>query len=147
MSNAPPPDEDPQRAAVDADSVGVTAEGARDPSLARHSTGFWALASLFGLYYFNQGFGEPGAGLLAQPLQKLLHSFGKDTDTIGLFMGVLTAPWWIKPIYGLLTDFVPIAGYRRKSYLLLTGGLTIVGFVALCYLPLGPEYTWTLLFC
>jgi MFS family permease len=28
-------------------------------------------------------------------------------------------PWIIKPVYGLVSDFVPLFGYRRKSYLVL----------------------------
>jgi hypothetical protein len=33
----------------------------------------------------------------------------------------------IKPLYGLLTDFIPLFGYRRKSYLLLMAGLAVAG--------------------
>eukprot|EP01042_Synura_sphagnicola_P000528 gene528-564_t len=41
--------------------------------------------------------------------------------------GLTTLPWMIKPIYGFLSDGFPIWGYRRKSYLILSG---ILGFAS-----------------
>jgi len=35
-------------------------------------------------------------------------------------------PWIVKPFWGVLTDTVPLFGYRRKSYLILFG---ILGFL------------------
>jgi MFS family permease len=45
-------------------------------------------------------------------------------------VGGLTSllPWSIKPLYGLLTDAVPICGYRRKPYVII-GGVAM----ALCW--------------
>ena len=36
---------------------------------------------------------------------------------------VVTLPWTLKLIYGLLIDSFPICGYKRKSYILLFGTL------------------------
>ncbi len=30
-------------------------------------------------------------------------------------------PWVVKPLYGFLSDTVPIFGYRRRSYLIICG--------------------------
>ena len=38
----------------------------------------------------------------------------------------MSIPWIVKPFWGVLTDTVPIFGYRRKSYLILFGCL---GFI------------------
>jgi folate/biopterin transporter len=35
--------------------------------------------------------------------------------------GIFTLPWTIKPLYGFLSDGVPLFGYRRRSYLILAG--------------------------
>ena len=35
-------------------------------------------------------------------------------------LAVLDVPWVIKPLYGLVSDFLPLFGYRRRSYLLLS---------------------------
>ncbi|EAZ31237.1 hypothetical protein OsJ_15337 [Oryza sativa Japonica Group] len=37
------------------------------------------------------------------------------------YQGFVSAPWVVKPIWGLLTDVVPVAGYRRRPYFLLAG--------------------------
>ncbi|KAJ0408805.1 hypothetical protein P43SY_000701 [Pythium insidiosum] len=40
-------------------------------------------------------------------------------------------PWIIKPVYGMLSDTVPIWGTRRKSYLLIFSTLSALAYIAL----------------
>jgi hypothetical protein len=47
----------------------------------------------------------------------------------GALMGVASLPWVIKPIYGLITDGFPFAGYRRRSYLFLSSTLGSVAWI------------------
>jgi MFS family permease len=68
----------------------------------------------------------------------MLRNWGRDSTEIATFMFFLAFPWYIKPIFGLLTDFVPIRGLRRKSYLILSSLLMIGGFLAATLLPLTP---------
>ena len=96
---------------------------------------FRTLAILFGAMYFLQGVSEPTAGLVAQPSKALLKSWGKDAAEISAFAAVLALPWSLKPIYGLLSDFLPIFGSRRRSYLMLTSALATLGFASLCVSP------------
>jgi folate/biopterin transporter len=35
--------------------------------------------------------------------------------------GIFTLPWTIKPLYGFLSDGIPLFGFRRRSYLMLAG--------------------------
>ena len=35
--------------------------------------------------------------------------------------GIKTLPWIIKPVYGILSDAVPLLGYHRRSYLIIFG--------------------------
>ena len=63
--------------------------------------------------------------------------FLKDTlnlspSEIATITGLFSIPWIIKPLYGFLSDGLPIFGYRRKSYLILSG---IFGFLS--WLALG----------
>lgn len=51
-------------------------------------------------------------------------------------LGILTLPWTIKPLYGFLSDGFPIFGYRRRSYLVLAGG---VGFLSYAFLAWGTS--------
>jgi MFS family permease len=89
-----------------------------------------AIASLFGILYFVQGISEPTEGLIAQPTRSLLRNWGYSTESVGSFMAVLALPWAIKPLYGLLTDFVPLFGTRRRSWLLITTFVTAASLVA-----------------
>ena len=39
-------------------------------------------------------------------------------------------PWVIKPVYGFLSDSIPIFGYKRRSYLILAGLIGCVSWLA-----------------
>ena len=90
------------------------------------------LALLFGVLYFVQGIAEPTEGLIAQPVRSLLAVWGRSIEEIAVFSALLSAPWWLKPLYGVLTDHVPLFRLRRKSYLLLTTGAAaaLLGYLA-----------------
>lgn len=46
---------------------------------------------------------------------------------VAALSGIVTLPWLIKPLYGFLSDSLPIFGYRRRSYLIVS---SIIGAVA-----------------
>jgi MFS family permease len=87
------------------------------------------LLLFFALVYVVEGLGQIG-GLIAQPLNYYLKaSQGWTPVQITGFITLFNLPWIIKPIYGLISDFVPLFGYRRKSYLLLVNVAAIIGFI------------------
>jgi MFS family permease len=93
------------------------------------------LALVFAVVYFAQGMWE----LPAQPITfTLKERFGYSATQVASLFSITTIPWLIKPAYGLLSDFVPLFGRRRKSYLMLNSALaTAAGLV----LGLLPGYT------
>ncbi len=50
---------------------------------------------------------------------------------MGALIGVAALPWVIKPVFGFLSDGLPIFGYRRRSYLIISGILGTLSWVAL----------------
>lgn len=74
------------------------------------------LAVLFGIVYFAQGMWY----LPNQTITISLKDGGLSAGQVAGFFAITTVPWLIKPVYGLLSDFVPLFGYHRKSYLVLT---------------------------
>ncbi len=93
------------------------------------------LAILFAIVYFAQG-------MSALPVQVITISFkdqGLEADEVATFFLVASIPWFLKPLYGLISDFVPLFGQRRKSYLLLTSTLAcIAGLIA----GFSPHHTY-----
>ena len=49
-----------------------------------------------------------------------------------LIFSASSIPWLIKPLWGFISDSVPLFGYRRKSYLILCGTLGAAAGFALC---------------
>jgi MFS family permease len=123
----------------------TAAEVQQAPGLHRRRRETIGLGILFATIYFAQGIGDPDEGLVAQPVTALLKNWGYRTPEITLFAALIALPWSLKPIYGLFTDFVPLAGSRRKSYLILNSLLTVTGLVVVAALPLSPgSYAWLL---
>ncbi|HRD75498.1 MAG TPA: MFS transporter [Hyphomicrobiaceae bacterium] len=87
------------------------------------------LVILFGLVYFSQGIGQH-VGLVHQPLQFYFkEALGLNPAQVTEYLAVLTIPWMIKPLYGLVSDFIPLVGFKRKSWLLLTNMLATTGLL------------------
>nr|CAD1825610.1 unnamed protein product [Ananas comosus var. bracteatus] len=42
-------------------------------------------------------------------------------SAVQLFMGLYYVPWVLKPVWGVLTDVVPVRGYRRRPYFIVAG--------------------------
>ncbi|HET6884396.1 MAG TPA: MFS transporter [Pirellulales bacterium] len=108
------------------------------------------LGFLFGLIYFVQGVGDPNTGLVAQPDNSLLRRWGESPKQVATFGALLALPWCLKPLFGLMSDFVPLGRYRRKSYLILTSLIALGGFAALYVAPLpegreAPLLSWLML--
>jgi len=83
------------------------------------------LAFLFGVVYFAQGMWY----LPNQTITIVLKDRGLGAGQVADFFLITTVPWFIKPLYGLLSDFLPLFGRRRQSYFWLSSALA--GFAGL----------------
>src|SRR5579875_1499345 len=56
------------------------------------------------------------------PLQFLLKNhLHVGPLAMAAFFGLTSCAWYLKPLAGLLSDLVPLAGSRRRNYLMLSG--------------------------
>src|SRR3984957_11965685 len=98
----------------------------RDP---RHE-GTSRLMLFFAVVYTVEGFCQAKVGVIWQPLTHYLkESQGWDAVHIATSLAVLDVPWVVKPLYGIVSDFLPLFGYRRRSYLLLANVVATVVFL------------------
>src|SRR5437867_6576517 len=100
------------------------------------------LAVLFGVVYFAQGMWY----LPNQAITIVLKDRGLAAGQVADFFLITTIPWLIKPVYGLLSDFVPLFGRRRQSYFLLTSGLAALAGLLLAVLRVHTPPRIALLF-
>ncbi len=94
---------------------------------------------LFAIVYVVEGIGQARVGIIAQPLTYFLKASAWTPVQVTAYLAVFNLPWIIKPVYGIVSDFVPLFGYRRKSYLLIANAVAAIayGWVATLTQP-GP---------
>lgn len=77
-------------------------------------------------------------------LSKLALSFffkdelGLTPAQVAVLTGLSGLPWVVKPLYGFISDSIPLLGYRRRSYLVLCGLLGTLSWLALATVVDGP---------
>jgi hypothetical protein len=96
------------------------------------------LGLLFGALYFLQGIVEPGDGLIAQPTRALLERRGLGAGSIGDAMLLSSLPWAMKPLFGVLSDALPIGGSRRRAWLALVSAAAAAALGVLALAPVEP---------
>jgi predicted MFS family arabinose efflux permease len=138
MPDAPPSEATQKRAvsarAIASDTKGSDASGsdAVTPKAGANDTKAVAVHHLllfFALVYVVEGLGQI-VGLISQPLNYYLKEVhGWTPLQVTAFITLFNLPWIIKPIYGLVSDFVPLFGYRRKSYLIIVNLAAIGGYL------------------
>lgn len=90
-------------------------------------------AELFGILsvYFVQGI--LGLSRLAVSFF-LKDDLGLSPAEVAALTGIAAFPWIIKPLFGFISDGLPIFGYRRRPYLILSGLLGCASWLALATL-------------
>jgi MFS family permease len=100
--------------------------------------------AFFALVYIVEGLGQTG-GLIAQPLNYFLKErYGWTPVQVTAYLTVLNFPWIIKPVYGLVSDFIPLFGYRRKAYLVLANGAAAAAYFWVAWLTAPGEILFAL---
>ncbi len=121
-------------------SVGVVAN--KSPLPAKQN-----FVVFFAVVYFSHGISCGQFGLIAQPIQYfMMKGLNLNAAQVASYMAIMMLPWVIKPIYGLLCDFVPLFGYRRKSYVVLGNAVTALGFAFIALTSSLPVVLIALMF-
>lgn len=87
----------------------------------------WAIA----LVYFIQGLFGICRLALSFYYKDTLHLTPVDLTVISSISAI---PWVIKPFYGFISDTFPLFGYKRKSYLILSGLLSSLSWCIMAFL-------------
>eukprot|EP00879_Flechtneria_rotunda_P012967 GHRR01013540.1.p1 GENE.GHRR01013540.1~~GHRR01013540.1.p1 ORF type:complete len:473 (+),score=146.19 GHRR01013540.1:400-1818(+) len=57
---------------------------------------------------------------------------------VAVLTGLAGIPWVVKPLYGFISDSLPLFGYRRRSYLMLCGLAGAVSWLSLATMVRSP---------
>ncbi|CAL8995920.1 unnamed protein product [Prunus brigantina] len=83
------------------------------------------------VYGINQGLGgalyRVGTEYYMKDVQKVQPSEAQ------FYQGITSIPWLVKPLWGLLTDVLPIFGYRRRPYFIVAGSIGVISMLVLSF--------------
>jgi MFS family permease len=99
----------------------------------------------FAIVYVVEGIGQARVGIVYQPLTHFLKTEGWTPLQVTAYFGALNFPWIIKPVFGLVSDFVPLFGYRRVSYLMLASACAAVSYAMIALLEEPSQFALFLL--
>lgn len=86
-------------------------------------------------------------GLIEQPLKYyMMKGLGLDAAAVSSYLAIMMLPWVLKPIYGLICDFVPVFGYRRRFYMAAANLLAALAFVVIALTSSLQVVLWALVF-
>ncbi len=87
------------------------------------------------LVYFVQGI----LGLARLAVSFFLKDdLGLSPAEVSALVGVAALPWMVKPLFGFVSDGLPIFGYRRRPYLILSGFLGAFSWLAMATVVQTP---------
>lgn len=71
--------------------------------------------------------------LLALPW--ILRSYGVPGPRMQLYSSVVMLPWALKPVIGLLSDLLPVCGYHKMPYMILSTAAALISHTAVGIWP------------
>ena len=94
----------------------------------------------FAIVYVVEGIGQARVGIIFQPLNYYLKDIGWTPVQVTAYLAILNFPWIIKPVFGLVSDFIPLFGYRRKSYLIISSICAVGAYAWIARLSEPSEF-------
>lgn len=114
-----------------------------------HVMGARFLASIVMIEHALQGFvfGGGAGGFIGTPILFLFRASGTMVASrMQVLRTIALSPWALKPLFGIVSDFLYVGGYRKLPYILATLVIAALSSLSLAFLwPLSPIVA-TLLF-
>ncbi len=86
---------------------------------------------LISVVYFLQG----AIGIAGIALPLYLRQSGFSVKEIAYYTSIVAIPWFLKIVYGAISDAIPIFGLRRKPYIMICGVLASLGWLLMAFCP------------
>jgi len=91
------------------------------------------LTAVFVLNHLLKGFVAGGGddNFIGKPAEFILASFGVVAGRLQVLRSIATSPWALKPVLGFLSDVIPIGGYHKMPYVVITSILAVCAALTL----------------
>lgn len=76
-------------------------------------------------------------GFCLSSMEFLFRDYAVSGPRLQVYKAIVMLPWAMKPIFGLLSDAVPILGYQKAPYIIMVSVLAVLAHVSLGFSPAG----------
>lgn len=76
-------------------------------------------------------------GFVLNSIDWLMRDYNIAGPKIQVYKAVIMLPWAMKPVFGLLSDAVPVFGYRKAPYIIAISALAVVCYGLIGFSPAG----------
>jgi len=94
--------------------------------------GYKLLTILFVVEHVMRGFVDAAQ---RQGTNFIFKTYSVPAPTISIYGGVIGLPWALKPLIGLVSDIMPIGGYAKMPYMIMSSMVGAFSYFAVGYMP------------
>jgi len=76
-------------------------------------------------------------GFSLSALEFLFRDYGVNGPKLQVYKAIVMLPWAMKPLFGIISDALPIFGYRKAPYILMATAAATCAFAAVGFSPVG----------
>mmetsp|Transcript_21578 Transcript_21578/g.50304 ORF Transcript_21578/g.50304 Transcript_21578/m.50304 type:complete len:578 (-) Transcript_21578:89-1822(-) len=102
----------------------------------QYNFGTELLVAIFAAEHLIKGF-DHGVGMDATGF--LWKAYHVEASNVQTYVAIKAMPWSLKPVFGAISDLLPIMGYRKAPYIVIS---SIIGVC--CYLAIGLDFATTI---
>lgn len=120
-------------AKADKDEISLTKDPVRWVRTLTETYSWRLLAMVVCTNHLLKGFVAGGGdeGLVGKPIEFIFGGMGISAARLQMLKAAAIAPWALKPVIALLSDAVPIGGYKKMPYVVIFTMLSLVGCLLL----------------
>jgi len=86
-------------------------------------------------------------GYCLSAMDFLFRDYAISGPQLQVYKAIVMLPWAMKPLFGLVSDAVPICGYQKAPYIILASIVAVIAHISVGFTPVGALPIKTVVLC